>query len=365
VTEAAEPLLIGTSLLTRIASTGGQTVTLGNLGAGLTAADIPEGGEYPERQLQMGGATVTASVGKSGLAVSITEEMIARSQFDVIGMHLRKAGQALARHKEVKIFNFIRSIGTTIFDNVSGAASLKGVMTGRNLAGSGNGSVTMDDIFDVYAHILMQGFMPNAMLMHPLTWTMFVKDPTLRMFALANGGGTFFATWTGNPNALAPWGGNGLGVSPGQNLVVGPSTASGGGAADGGTASPLTAFSQLMTSAPTLPSYFNAPMAILVSPFVPYDPVKKLTDIYMFDAANLGVLIVEEDVTTEEWTDPARDIRKIKLREKYGIGILNEGHAIGVLKNVHLVPNEIPLPPLATLDVSGTLSNISPTQDVL
>ena len=118
VKEAAEPLLVGTSLLQRINYSYGQTITFPAVGA-MVAADIAEGQEYPERSLQMGGATVTASIGKSGVAVKVTDEMIRYSQFDVIGMHLRAAGRALARHKEVKIFNFIRSVGVTCFDNVN------------------------------------------------------------------------------------------------------------------------------------------------------------------------------------------------------------------------------------------------------
>ena len=360
VKEAAEPLLVGTSLLQRINYTYGQQITFPAVGA-LVASDIAEGQEYPERSLQMGGSTVTASIGKSGLAVKVTDEMIRYSQFDVIGMHLRAAGRALARHKEVKIFNLIRKMGVCVFDNVTPTASLKGVTTGRNLAGSGNGSVTMDDIFDAYAQVVTQGFVPNTLLMHPLTWTMFVKDPTLRAFVLMNGGGTFFATWNGNPAGLAPWSNSsqgGLGVSSGQNIVPGGNTAS-------STATTLNGYPQTLNSAPVLPGYLNIPFRIIVSPLVPYDPRKKLTDIYMFDASELGVLIVDEEVTTEEFDDPRVDIRKIKLRERYGLGILSEGQAIATLKNVHVVPNEVVLPAFTTLDVSGTLAPISPTASVL
>ena len=360
VKEAAEPLLVGTSLLQRINYTYGQTITFPAVGA-LVASDIAEGQEYPERSLQMGGSTVTASIGKSGVAVKVTDEMVRYSQFDVIGMHLRAAGRALARHKEVKIFNLIRRMGVCVFDNVTPTASLKGVTTGRNLAGSGNGSVTMDDIFDAYAQVVTQGFMPNTLLMHPLTWTMFVKDPTLRAFVLANGGGTFFATWTGNPAGQAPWANSsqgGLGVSPGQNIIPGSATS-------GSTATTLGGYPQTLNSQPVLPGYLNIPFRIIVSPLVQYDPRKKLTDIYMFDSSELGVLIVDEEVTTEEFDDPRVDIRKIKLRERYGLGILSEGQGIATLKNVHCVPNEVVLPALSTLDVSGTLAPISPTASVL
>ncbi|MAE81946.1 MAG: hypothetical protein CMB80_04365, partial [Flammeovirgaceae bacterium] len=312
--------------------------------------------------LQMGGATVTASIGKSGVAVKVTDEMIRYSQFDVIGMHLRAAGRALARHKEVKIFNFIRSMGVTCFDNVNPSSSLKGVTTGRGMDGSGNGSVTMDDIFDAYAQVITQGFTPNTLLMHPLTWTMFVKDATLRSFVLGNNGGNWFAGWNGNPAERAPWDNSsqgGLGMSAGQNITP-------GGVPDGTTsASPLSDYPQTLSTSPQLPGYMNIPFRIIVSPFVPYDPRRKLTDIYMFDSAELGVLIVDEEVTTEEFDDPRVDIRKIKLRERYGIGILNEGKAIATLKNVHVVANEIVLPAQATIDMAGTISAIGPTDSVL
>lgn len=361
VKEAQEPLLVGTSLLQRIQYSFGQTITFPAVGA-LQAADIAEGMEYPERSLQTGGATVTANIGKSGVAVKVTDEMIRYSQFDVIGMHLRAAGRALARHKEVKIFKHIKSLGVKVFDNVTPAQSLRGVTTGRALDGSGNGSVTMDDIFDAYAQVITQGFFPNTLLMHPLTWVMFVKDATLRAFVLSNGGGTFFATWTGNPAGRAPWdssGQGGLGVSSGQTINPGGNQA-------GLQASPLADYPQTLNSAPQLPGYMNIPFRIIVSPFVPYDPRRKLTDIYMFDSSELGVLAVDQDVTTEEFDDPARDIRKIKLMERYGIGILNEGKAIAVLRNVHVVPNEIVLPAQASISVSGSgIATIGPTDNVL
>ncbi len=294
--------------------------------------------------------------------------MVKYSQFDVIGMHLRAAGRALARHKEVKIFNFIRSMGVTVFDNLTPTASMKGVLTGRDVNGSPNGSCTMDDVFDCFAQVMTQGYMPNTLLMHPLTWVMFVKDPTLRAFALMNGGGTFFANWTGQVNQQAPWAGSsqgGLGVASGQNITTGASGASTGTAASGAAPTGLLGYPQTMNSAPVLPNYFGIPIRVIVSPFVPYDPRKKLTDIYMFDSSELGALIVDEDVTTEEFDDPRVDIKKIKLRERYGIAILNEGQGIGVMRNVHVVPNQVVLPAHATLDVSGTLSTISPTASVL
>jgi hypothetical protein len=360
VKEAAEPLLVGTSLLQRIEYHFGQTITFPAVGA-LDAADIAEGQAYPERQLSIGGATVTANISKSGVAVKITDEMIRYSQFDVINMHLRAAGRALARHKEKKIFNFIRSMGVVCFDNLTPTSSVYGVTHGRALSGAANGSIIMDDLFDAYSQILMQGFTPNTLLMHPLTWAMFVKDPVLRAMALMGAGGTFFATTSGNPSGRAPWDNSNqgkLGMSGGQSIVP-------GSAANSETATAVTGYPQTINSAPNLPSYFPFPFRIIVSPFVRFNPATKLTDIMLFDSAELGALIVDEDITTDEWTDPSVDIRKIKMRERYGIGIFNEGLAIGVIRNVKVVPNEIVLPAQANIDVSTTLSAISATTPVV
>jgi hypothetical protein len=360
VKEAVEPMLVGTSLLQRIEYHFGQTITFPAVGA-LDAADIAEGMAYPERQLSMGGATVTAQIGKSGLAVKVTEEMIRYSQFDVINMHLRAAGRALARHKEKKVFNYIRSMGVVCFDNLNPTSSVFGVTTGRALDGSANGSVLVDNLFDAYSQILLQGFTPNTLLMHPLTWAMFVKDPVMRLMMLNGAGGTWFATHSGSPSGRAPWDNSsqgGLGVSGGQDIIPGENAGS-------QTATALEGYPQTINSAPNLPGYFPFPFRIIVSPFVNFNPATKLTDIMLFDSNELGALIVDEDVMTDEWTDPSVDIRKIKLRERYGIGIFNEGMAIGVLRNVKVVPNEVVLPAQATQDVSGSIAAISPTTAVV
>lgn len=359
VREAAEPLLVGASLLQRMEYHAGQQISFPWLGA-LHAADLGPGQAYPERKLSVAGATTIATVGKVGIAVSFTEEMVRYSQYDVINMHLRACGRALARHKEEKIFNFIRSMGVTCFDNKSPTTSLFGVTHGRDLEGDPNGSAIMDDIFDAYAQIITQGFTPDTLLMHPLTWAMFVKDPVLRQMALASGTGTFFATrWTGNPAGRAPWsnGGQGkLGPSSGQTIV--PSALDGSTPSNSQTLSDLEDYPQNINSAPELPGYFPFPFKIIVSPFVRFVPSKRLTDIMIFDSAELGALIVDEEVMTDEWNDKSVDIQKIKMRERYGVGIFNEGKGIGVLRNVKVVPNEVVLPAQATQSVSGTVAKI-------
>jgi hypothetical protein len=93
--------------------------------------------------------------------------------------------------------------------------------------------------------------------------------------------------------------------------------------------------------APILPSYLQIPFKLMVSPQVPYNPITKLTDIYFVDNQNAGAIVNAEAITHYQWNDPERDIHMIKLREKYGLAILNEGRGVGIVKNVKVTPNRV------------------------
>jgi hypothetical protein len=309
VKEAIEPLLVGTSLLHTIRFSAGQQITFPAAGA-FTAEDIPEGGEYPERKLEVAG-TVTAFIGKSGVKVRITDEMLRYSQYDVMSMHIRAAGRALARHKETKIFNMIRNEGTTTFDNNVGNKQT----SGRASDGTGNGTITLDDLLVMYSKVVSNGFVPNALLMSPLGWLLFSRDPILRAFGFANGG-PMFGPMQGQPGLAKSWYQGGINVGP---VASAPYAA---------------------TTYANVPNMFPSPLRVIVSPFLSYTAASgstaAKTDIIMADTNELGIIVIDEDVTNEEWDDPNRDIRTIKFRERYGLGILNEGKAISIAKNISI-----------------------------
>jgi len=347
VREAIEPMMIGSSLLQRINYSMGQTILLPSMSAlSVAELDIPEGGEYPEAKLTQGGSAMYANIGKCGIAVKITEEMIRYSQIDVISMHLRAAARTLARHKEVKIFNMVGAEGQVFFDNADPVNSVLGVTHGRGFNGAANGSVVADDLFDLWGHLLAKGFNGNTMLLHPLCYTLYLKDPNMRAMFFNGNSNVLFASWRGNAKGGSPWSLVAGGMGPGTIENIQPDTET-------------ELRSQLLDSQPQLPGYLPNAMNVIVSPFVKYDPIRKLTDIMIFDAGELGVLLVDEDPTTEEWNDPARDIRKIKIRERYALGILNEGQAVALIKNAVNVDNYITSQPaipqinVAALDADG------------
>jgi hypothetical protein len=338
--EAAEPLLVLTSLLEVVPWEPGLRIVWGSMGA-ITAGDIAEMQEYPEVSPQVGGATAVATVGKSGVKFKVTEEMKSSVRINIFGMMTKACGRALARHKEQKVYNYLSSMGVLIFDNENPSASTLGVTHGRDEVGNANGTTTADDVFDMFGQVIANGFFPNLLIMHPMTWVMWMKDPLLRTFALMAGGGAWWGSYTGQPAGRAPWGSTKTGESTGQS--INPST-------------PLHEQPQagLLTSAPVWPNYISPfPFMTIVSPFVYYNPQTKLTDILVADRNELGALVVQETIFTDEWTDKSIDVDFVKFRERYSIQIYNEGLAIAVAKNIRVAANAIVSPPIVTFDGSS------------
>lgn len=316
VKEATEPLLVLTSLLRRIQFSGEQIV-FPAVGA-MTAEDMAPGQEYPERSLDWAGQTV-AKIGKVGIAVKFTDEMLRYAQYDVMSMHLQAAGRALARHKEKKVADLITSLGVDIFDNDAPNSALHGATTGRNANGIGNGSLTLQDLFTMFADLMNAGFIPNTLLMNPMGWLIFAQNETLRAFGFANNGPLWGAI-QGQPGQAPVYGNGGVNMYKANNPAPSATPAE-------------QANATLMSPVPTL---FPAPLGIVVSPFIGFNATDQSTDVIMCDRNELGILIEDEPVTTESWEDPSKDMMKVKMRERYSLAIDNEGQSIAVARGVRL-----------------------------
>jgi hypothetical protein len=59
-----------------------------------------------------------------------------------------------------------------------------------------------------------------------------------------------------------------------------------------------------------------------------------LSNIIMVDSNNCGIIGQSYPVTMDRWTDPERDIENIKIREGWGLAILEQGKAVAVARNI-------------------------------
>ena len=345
IREAREPVLVGEKLLQRVDFRPGQVINLGSMGAFSGDFEMPEMGEYPEISIQYGEGTVIRNTGRQGCSIRFSPDIIRQSAFPVVEMHVKAVGRAMARAKEEKIFATILNEGQVAFNNTTPNSSIYGITSGMDLSGSPNGSFTMDDMMKMMIQIIHNGYMPNVMLVHTLTWLMWLQDPYLKQFAINSGGGVFYGGYSGNPVENNNWANGAQGA---QGMA--------GGRFFDPASTPAERFSTIEAT-PNMPAYMNfgPKLTIIATPFLPYDEDEDITDIIMFDSNELGILAVEHDLQVSDWTDPKNDIYSVKLQERYALALAGGGQGVSVAKDVKMAKNEIILPAQATIAVDGTI----------
>lgn len=344
VREAIEPnLLIIPNLFQEVRMEAGRMIEIGAIGS-IHAEEVVEGGEYKERSPDLdGGDMVAVSVKKHGLKISVTDEVIQDSEWDVINLWLRAAGRALARHKEKRGLQLFNSMGITVFNNdQSGNDNGEiGSLTGRGIDGKKNGTMSLNDIFDMYTYLVLRGFTPDTIMMHPLSWKMFSVDPEVREIVLR--GATLASRGLPNGGPSQTWmtGHGGMGLRTAGTGYQGNESGRTTGA---GTQLPapspwVTTLNPLTATFSVAPKGLPSPITVLVSPHVPFEASaggigKPAASVIMADSSSAGILVVRDPVNTEEFDDPARDIRSLKIRERWGMALVEQGKSIAVAKNV-------------------------------
>ncbi len=344
-------------------------VNMGTVGA-IAAGIIAEGTEGKTATIAMGdGEQVTVQVKKHGVNIAVTQEVIDYSQWDILGVWLRAAGRAMARHKEKQAIEQLNTYGVTLFSNTVPSSATFNSLTGRNIAGALNGSFTINDMMKMYGHIQMLDFNPDTLIVHPLAWAMWATDPELREIIFAGSRATSIADkpdqGTGAAGWPDPFGGRGLRTkTTGQNT---PSGLFGKIGVDPYT----TTFASLGSTWTIAPRYLPAPLRVIVSPLIAYSAAGGLAgtaasgyptaSVLMMDSSETGVMVYSTDyagVYLEEWDEPARAIKNLAIRERYGIQILNQGKAIGVANGCVIAKNyvfdNVNSATLAELPVSGS-----------
>jgi hypothetical protein len=287
--EAAEPQLLVTPLLSTVRLGKGRSLEFPAVNA-IQAAEIPEGQEYPEQALAFA-KQIEGKVSKKGVKLAFTEEVITDSLWDIVGLHVRAAGRAMARLKEQIALSRFKDAATIVFDNDDAGYD---DTTGKGFSGAANGTVTWDDIVDMAAVLMAEKHIPTDFILHPLMWSVFLKDSIFHAGGAASAVGT---SWGYRPQ------------SPDAALNA------------------------------TAPMGLN----VLVSPFVSFTAKSGATaaksDLFLIDRNEVGTLLVKDDMTTDQFDDPSRDIRQLKMKERYDIVMLGDGEGITVAKNVSLARN--------------------------
>lgn len=314
--EAAEPEYLGTRFMHQVNVEGSNNsaVYVIPVVGELIASEVSEGGRYNEDQVEFNtieNSQLEVRVKKVGLKVSVTEEAISDSSWDIMGINIRKMGRAMARYKEEWIFNTFSSHGHTIFDNEIREQIPEAGTTGFDQNGEYNDTLSVEDFIDIVLALMSNGFTPTDVIMHPLVWLVFARN------SMIGNGLTFGALGGQNVHQWGQIQGTpgfaGLSANgEGQKYILRPE--------------------QVQNRLPM-------PLTVNFTPFVNFDKINKKFDMYCLDRTEVGVIVQKEGLSTENWTDPERDLRNLKCKERYGIGILNNGKAITVAKNIAVAPS--------------------------
>lgn len=318
--EAAEPEYLASKFMNVIHVEGNNSaVYVVPVVGEIFASEVTEGGHYNEQNLDFNtveNGQLEIRVKKYGLKVTISEEAIQDSSWDIYGINVRKMGRAMARLKEENCFNAFSNHGHILFDNDKREQFPEAGTTGRDADGSYNDTLSVEDFLDLVLALMGNNRVPTDIIMHPLTWVIFARNSMI-------GNGLTFGAFGGNQ--VHPWG-----ATQGTPGFAGLSSEEGP--------------QKLIMRPDQVQNRLPVPLAINFSPFVRFDKLKKRFDMYCIDRSEVGVIVEREGLSTDDWNDPERDMRMLKVKERYGVGILDNGKGITVARNIAVAPT-YPLAP--------------------
>ena len=329
------PDLIGEQLIrTTYMLNSPSNVSFRTLGA-VTAVDfeIAEGAEYPEVGVGMAGSSsMQLTFAKFGCKFKISEELLQQSNWNLIGYQVQQVVNAMRRFRDRKIFEVLFMRGTVVFDNLNPNASLIGRTSGRDSTGAGNGSLTNEDLIDMYATVTRKGYTPTVILCHPLHWAVFAKDPVIRESGMLKGDlGQWIKKSYNDPESKAP-----------VNLMSDISRSS----------------TQINPKdAHLLPTYnplASSGLSIVTSPLVYIDDVQRVGDIIMLDPNNSAMLAIGEMLNITEWDEERNDMKVIKFKERWALSVVDNGEGIAVARGISLDANQVIVAP------QTVLTNVAP-----
>ena len=323
--EAAEPEYLATRFMKKVRVDGGNSAVYVIPVVGeLTATEVGEGTRYNEDNVDFNtveNGTLEIRVKKIGVKVGISEEAIADSSWDIYGINVRKMGRAMARFKEEWAFNSFSNHGHVVFDNLIRTQNPEAGTTGCDKNGNFNDTMTIEDFLDLVLALMANEHQPTDVIMHPLTWVIFARNTMI-------GNGLTYGAFGGQN--VHPWGATqGTPGFAGLQANEGPQ--------------------QFVMSPDQVQGRLPMPIRISFSPFIKFDKNNKRFDMYCIDAANVGIIAQREELSTDNWTDPERDMRLLKVKERYGIGIEDNGRGIAVARNIAVAPT-YPVPPTVRVE---------------
>lgn len=306
-----EPIYIGQSLLARTINVeGARIMEFPTLGA-VRAFELGDTQEPPEQDPSFSKNITEIRTRRFGLKLELSNDVIEESQWDVLALYTQAAGNALRRKKEELIFKEYQARAVNLFDNSS--TDTTKWTSGRDIGGkTKNGTFDHLDLLDMMAALGTNGYVPTDVVLHPLAWSIWAKDPILRYQLLHSGavGQSNLGQFGQDPASVSTY------VPFGLNVVVSPF--------------------QDIAYQTTLTTGISSGAA-------------DYTTITVVDR-NASILILQRTpMQMVQWENPVRDIQSLMFHERYGLSVLNGGRSAITATNIRIDLNFNPLYTLRTV----------------
>ncbi|HRV02887.1 MAG TPA: hypothetical protein P5539_14420 [Mesotoga sp.] len=304
--EAIEPNLVLTNMLQKMTFTGLRMKWpfLSGFGGNLSMGE----GAEPRAFKMTTGSYQEIEIGKHGIAVEVTEETLMYNEFPVWNHMINESLKALARWKEVQVSEMLFQNAKVALDNDSEEPTMH--TSGVDASGTANGGLTFDDIIVAASKLITKGFSPNTIIVHPLSYPVFLTNPTLRglfLFTQGRMGSWYNKAGVTFKNTIDPYLGEFQYPTAGRQIA-----------------------------GINFPSLFGVDFNVVLSPFAPFNPTENTVDLIIADSAALGLLVVNQLPTTSDYDDKYRDIRKTKIIERYAVAPAYKGDGMSLIKGITL-----------------------------
>ena len=280
----------------------------------LQAHEVAEGGAYNDEAVEINTLeynSIEVRPKKIGLKVTLSEEVIMDSYWDIMEANLSRIGGAMARYKDEWCAREFSEHGHIVFDNALAAQNPDAATTGLGEDSLPNNTLSVEDFMSMCLALMANDKTPTDVIMHPLCWLVFARN------AMVGQGLTFGAMGAMNVNPFGTT--QGTGGFAGLSNNMGPQ--------------------QFVLNESQARFNLSMPINVILSPRVKFDKANKTFDMYVIDRNNIGAIVQREDLSVEKWTNPEIDVRIIKAKERYGIGIMDNGKGIAVAKNISAMPS--------------------------
>lgn len=271
----------------------------------MQAFEVAEGQEYTAQALGFAQHMASIRIRKYGVVAALNEEVIKRSMWPIMRLHLRAMSNAIDRKIESTLYQAMTQRAQIVFDNES-TSEYK--TTGKAIAAStlvANGSFSFNDLIKMVGVMIGNRYEPTHFLAHPLAWPIFAQDPIMKA-QFYHGGQIGQGIWSRMPSfdqsANFPFG---LAYVPYYALTYNETDTLTGD---------LSAFGASLT-----------------------------TDLYMIDARNSLFMATRGGTEMDEMDNWYRDAKMMKARKYAGISAKAGGKGMLKAANIRVVTNEEPL----------------------